>query len=642
MATVLRTLIIEDSEDDLLLLLRELKHGGYDMEYARVDTREQMVTEMEEKTWDLILSDYNLPTFSGVEALKVCRERDPDIPFIVISGAVGEEVAVGLMKSGAHDFVRKDNMSRLVPAIERELKEARMRRERRLAEQALRESEEKYRALVDSSPDAILSLDENGVVLSYNAAAARIWGIPAEDVLGKQLLDCEILANSSKGVAMAQLKAALADENRLPYELVTLHRNGEEVFVEANSLLMRESQTGRRVQMSLRDVTERQKLESQLQLSQKMEAIGQLAGGVAHDFNNQLSGIIGCAEILRSEVAGNEELCWFVDTISTAAEQAAGLTRQLLAFARKNKYQSSPVHIHKVIAEVVPLLEHTLDRRIRIEQELSASPDLVLGDPSQLQNAILNLAVNARDAMPDGGTLAFTTETQELDSEFCRNHPNDASPGKYLHISVTDTGEGIDESTMPHIFEPFFTTKPIGKGTGLGLSAVYGTVKSHSGTVAVESAPGAGSTFSLYLPLNQEAGITGTVAPSTDNIRGTGHILIIDDEDIVRSIGERMLRRLGYEVTICADGNEGCKLLEEMGDQIDLVILDMVMPEVSGRDTFFLLTAIKPDVRVLVASGHVMSEDIQELLDAGAVDFVQKPFRINTLSERVAAALQTT
>ncbi len=641
MPKALRVIIVEDSEDDLLLLLRELRRGGYDPEHVRVESEAALRDALDRQGWDLVLSDYNLPGFDGIAALKFCRDCKLDLPFIVVSGAVGEEVAVDLMKAGAHDFIRKDNLSRLVPAIERELQEAEMRRQRRLAEQALRESEEKFRALVDSSPDAILSLDRDARILSFNSAAVTMWGYGAEDVIGTSLLESGIITKASRARASDELERTFAGETRPPYELTTRHLDGEEVYVEANALLMRESRGGSRVQLALRNITERRKLESQLQLSQKMEAIGQLAGGVAHDFNNQLSGIIGCSEILRSEVEGDEELTWFVDIISTAAEQAAGLTRQLLAFARKSKYQTTPVHIHEVIAEVVPLLEHTLDRRIRIVRELQAEPDLVLGDPSQLQNAVLNLALNARDAMPDGGPLTFATKTTELDPEFCRSHPNQAVPGMYLQISVRDSGVGIDQATMPHIFEPFFTTKPIGKGTGLGLAAVYGTVKSHNGTISVSSEPDKGTTFNLFLPLDQETNAADVKPGGEDSVSGTGHILVIDDEAIVRSIAERMLVRMGYEVSVATDGPEGIEAFDQLKDELKLVILDMVMPSMSGRDVFFELRRLDPNARILVASGHVMSEDIQEVLEAGAMDFIQKPFRLNALSTKVAQAMQT-
>ncbi len=639
MSDPLKVVIVEDSEDDLLLLLRALRQGGYDPEYTCVADEEEFRKALKRKDLDIILSDYRMPQFSGEMALKIGREVRRDVPFIVVSGAVGEEAAVKLMKCGAHDFVRKDKLDRLIPAIRRELTEMEIRRQRKIAEEALRESEEKFRTLVNSSPDAIFSLDTEMKIRSYNAAASRMWGDCIKEMVGKTLTESGLIAPDSRTQLEEELKWVLREEDRLPFEVTTHDCEGMDVYVEANSFPIRHEGKVVGIHMTLRDVTEKRKLEEQLRLAQKMEAIGQLAGGVAHDFNNQLSGIIGCSEILRNEVSDTPHLVWYANTIISAAERAAGLTRQLLAFARKNKYQTVPVKIHQVIEEVIALLKHTLDPRIEIKTDLQAKTNIVLGDPSQLQNAILNLAVNARDAMPNGGTLTFTTKHVELDAAFCKKQPTDVHPGRYIEVGVNDTGGGIPKDILPHIFEPFFTTKERGKGTGLGLAAVYGTITGHNGALTVDSSK-KGSAFRLYLPIQKSTESKATNVDERGNVRGSGHILVIDDEEIVRCIAERMLKGLGYTVTVCENGSKAIEYFRENHEKVDLVLLDMVMPKMNGRDTYMALHDVQADVKVVLSTGHALGHEIQELLDMGVLGLLQKPFRIRELSRALADALQ--
>ncbi|MEI6147708.1 MAG: ATP-binding protein [bacterium] len=379
-----------------------------------------------------------------------------------------------------------------------------------------------------------------------------------------------------------------------------------------------------------------QRTNEQLRQSEKMQAIGQLAGGVAHDFNNQLGGIIGFAELLSDNLT-DPTLKVYAEKILEAGGRAADLTRQLLAFSRKGKYLSMPTDVHRVIQEVVELLNRSVDKRIEIQQYLEATPSLVLADPAQIQSALLNLGLNARDAMPEGGELFFRTCLVT----FSADHPDEElKPGRYVQISVTDTGVGINAATMKRLFEPFFTTKEVGKGTGLGLASAYGTIKNHGGTIRVYSEPGHGSTFSIYLPVLEEEGaalVVREVAAPTPT--GHGRILIVDDERVILEIGTAMLHKLGYEVTACGDSHEALELYRKNWRTLDLVILDMVMPKMSGRDLFLAMRQINPGIKALLSSGYSINGEAQGILNQGVMAFLHKPYLWAELAQSVAKVL---
>jgi signal transduction histidine kinase len=382
--------------------------------------------------------------------------------------------------------------------------------------------------------------------------------------------------------------------------------------------------------------------EARLRQSEKMQAIGQLAGGVAHDFNNQLMGITGYADLLHGQVKDNPKLLRYVENILLAARRSADLTAQLLAFARKGKYLSISVDIHKTIQEVVALLSHSIDKRIIIRRHLRADPCVTTGDPTQLQSAVLNLALNARDAMPHGGELIFTTDVVDLtEPRSWDNPPFDLSPGQYLSIGVADTGEGMTPEIKRHIFEPFFTTKEQGKGTGMGLAAVFGTIKNHRGAVTVDSAPHKGCAFRILLPL-KEPDVEGT--PSVGRSESPGFnglkVLLVDDEEMVLKVASEMLSYLGCTIRVCRNGREGIRMVHKYPNDFDLVILDMVMPEMNGIDALLRIKKIAPDMRVLLSSGYSMGEKINEYVAADpAVQFIQKPFRLEELSQKIEGIL---
>ncbi|MFH0922001.1 MAG: response regulator [Fibrobacterota bacterium] len=371
-----------------------------------------------------------------------------------------------------------------------------------------------------------------------------------------------------------------------------------------------------------------------LQQSQKLEAIGQLAGGVAHDFNNLLGAILGFAGLIRQKVEGNPDLVKHTVSIINASRRAAELTAQLLAFARKGNYVVTVVDTHETIQDVIKLLEHTIDKRIAITQKLGANPSTVMGDNSQLQNAILNLAVNARDAMPNGGNLTFATEVIDMGE----NNINEVPPGTYLMLSINDTGIGMDKETQKRLFEPFFTTKGVGKGTGLGLASVYGTVKSHHGHINVTSEFGMGSSFNIYLPVVEKP-MAAQQQIAQDAPCGTGHILLVDDEPLIRDAASEMLSFLGYTVYVCEDGDKALEYYRERQKEVNLVILDIIMPKMGGYDCFLALASINPKVKVIVASGYSLDGEAERIIEKGALGFIQKPFDCSSLAMAIKKAI---
>ncbi len=426
-----------------------------------------------------------------------------------------------------------------------------------------------------------------------------------------------------------QVIGALNVGSRTHDELTEGTRNTLEVMAEV---------IGRAIARAMAQ-EEKEVLRDLLRHAEKMQAIGHLAGGIAHDFNNQLTGILGYAELLRRGLPAGSPMFGHADRILLATKRAADLTSQLLAFARRGKYLEVSVDVHRTIREVVTLLEHSIDKRIAIEEDLGATAHVMKGDPSQVQSALLNLALNARDAMPQGGTLRFSTRLVDLDPDACARTGFDIEPGRYVQVVVADTGVGMERDVKARAFEPFFTTKAPGKGTGMGLAAVYGTVESHRGAVTLESEPGRGATFTLFLPLSMDEDIDTEPVAEVDKTDTRASVLLVDDEDMVREVTRQMLSLVGYRVTDCSDGLVALRMFREQSASFDLVILDLVMPSIGGLDLFMAMREIDPNVRVILVSGFSLGGDAQRILDEGAKAFLQKPYGADELARTVAGAL---
>jgi signal transduction histidine kinase/ActR/RegA family two-component response regulator len=411
------------------------------------------------------------------------------------------------------------------------------------------------------------------------------------------------------------------------------------VMIGAVFIFLLKARVKKVVSHILEEEEKNRKLQGQLHQSQKLEAVGQLAGGIAHDFNNVLAGIIGLVEVIKTKSLSLAVEGEYLDLILKAADRASDLTKKLLTFSRQNTKVSTAVDVTQIVNDTASLLSHTVDKAITISVDNRAIQTSVIGDDSQLQNIIMNIGINASHAMPSGGKLVFTMENLELDAEYCEFSPFEIKPGDYLEITIRDTGIGMKSEVVSRIFEPFFTTKKVGDGTGLGLAAVYGAVKDHDGAINVYSEEGTGTVFHIYLPVTSES-IKRDIAV-VDHPKATGTILIIDDEELIRITASAVLKSLGYKVILAENGLEGVNTFREISGQVDLIILDMIMPVMGGREAFSKLREVRSDIPIVISSGFSKGDDLQELKKQGVNGFLAKPFRkevlVETLSEILSA-----
>ncbi|HVJ16957.1 MAG TPA: response regulator [Polyangiaceae bacterium] len=515
--------------------------------------------------------------------------------------------------------------------------------QRVLAERALRESDRWMKVLVDAIHTAIVVHGKEGEILLSNRMANRLLAPLASDVLGKSLADpaWRFVFEDGRDVPMEELPVSRILRTREPIEnLVVGRRDGDScgwLLVNGVPLLGADGEIAR-VIISFVDITERREMEERLTQSEKMRAIGQLAGGVAHDFNNQLTVMMSFADLLRESLAEDAEASSWLDSILASASRSAELTKQLLAFARKGNYVVAPVDFNQLTAEVASIAGRTFDKKIRILHRPSAETAMIRGDATQLQSAVLNVVLNARDAMPGGGDLLLATDRVALGETALLGMGLDAGAGEYLRVTIRDTGVGMDASTQRRVFEPFFTTKAPGKGTGMGMASVYGTVKNQRGAIEVESELGKGTTITMFFPLVAGSASRSDSTPPKPQVK-KGRILVIDDEpDVARSIS-LLLQRQGYQTTTCGSGSEGVSEFERSWQSTDLVLLDMIMPDMDGVETFHALRAIDPDVKVVLVSGYSFTEEAKQIREEGAAAFLSKPITSKELLQSVSAVL---
>ncbi|MBD3321895.1 MAG: response regulator [Chitinivibrionales bacterium] len=538
------------------------------------------------------------------------------------------------------------NFARRISQI---LETCRKEQKHKAADELLLQDHDMLQALMNNMPDYIFFKDRSSRYIRTNKAHTQLLGT-GNPRHAKGKTDFEFFPREAAERFFAQEqkimetgKPVIAQEWQVPRNDGTLQ------WVSTNKTPVYDRR-GRIVGIIgiVRDITERKQaeeerveLQEQLMQSRKLESIGQLAGGIAHDFNNMLGAISGSATLIRRKIAnGDPKLEKHADTIIEASRRAADLTAKLLAFARKGNYEMVLINVHETIGEVIKLLEHTVDRKIRIIQHLEANPATVMGDRTQLQNALLNLAINARDAMPDGGELTFSTTIVNLKEEYIAATHHDVKPGMYLETCVRDSGIGMTAETQAKIFEPFFTTKEPGRGTGLGLASVYGTVRSHNGFIEVESESGKGTVFYIYLPLERKAQKQEPGRKSRIQ-KGRGRILLVDDEELIREVSRDMLRDMGYSVATCSDGVEAVTYFKEHSDEIDLLIIDMIMPRMGGADCVKEIRALAPDAKIIIATGYSLATDTQVVVQKGVSAFIQKPFEEEELSMIIRKVLES-
>ncbi len=637
MSRPLRVLIVEDSEDDTQLLLHELRRGGYDPMHERVDSAAAMEQALAGQQWDMVIADYGIPNFNSMAALALLKERGLDLPFIIVSGAITEETAVATMKAGAHDYLLKGNLKRLIPAIERELREAKSRRERRRAEEALRESEKRLQAILDNSPAIIFLKNTEGRYLYVNPQFAKLTPLTREQILGKT--DDEIFLPAQAAAFRADDLKVLQAGVALEFEEVADQQDGPHTSIVSKFPLRNAEGKVYAICAIATDITERKSLEAQLRQAQKMEAIGQLAGGIAHDFNNLLTVINGYSELMLLSLPVEHPHCATFEQIRQAGEKASRLNRQLMAFSRQQVLQPKVLDLNAVVANIDTMLQRVIGEDIDLLTILSPGLASVKADPGQIEQVLMNLLVNARDAMPAGGRLTIETADVVLDTDYARTHVA-VNPGRYVMLAVSDNGCGMDAETQARIFEPFFTTKELGKGTGLGLSTVYGIVKQSGGHIEVYSEPGRGTTFRIYLPRIEEAAEAVEPGKAREQLpRGSETILLVEDEAGVRTLAKTILQTHGYTVLDAAQGKDAFLLSGQHEGLIHLMVTDMVMPEMSGREVAERLKPLRPNMKVLFMSGFTDKAMVHHgELDRGMA-FLQKPFTPQTLARKVREVL---
>jgi PAS domain S-box-containing protein len=516
------------------------------------------------------------------------------------------------------------------------------------AEETLREANQRLSALFSASPLAVCTLDTEGRVRAWNDAAERMFGWRFEEAAGERPPHVpEPQAEQWSGL----ITAVLGGQTLTGVELRGRRRDGSVIDISLSAAPLRDARGGASgVIAVMADVTERKLLEQQFRQAQKMDAVGRLAGGIAHDFNNLLTAIQFNCEALLDDLPADNRHRGEVQGTLDAALRAAGLTRQLLAFSRKQIFQAKLLDLSQVVANVEPMLRRLIGEDILVTTALATELGTVEADPNQLEQVLLNLALNARDAMPGGGRLTIETANAELDHGFAQRHGVALSGSDYVVLAVSDTGHGMDEETQAHIFEPFFTTKPQGKGTGLGLSTVYGTVKQSGGYVWVYSEVGRGSVFKVYLPRVSAPAMAAEraaderprrAAAPQESHEGTETILLVEDEDAVRLVVRRVLTRHGYTVLAASNGHDALRIAESHPGAIDMLVTDVVMPEMGGRELADRLLPLRPAIRVLFTSGYTDDDIVRRGVLLPGTAFLQKPFTTEGIARKVREVLKT-
>jgi PAS domain S-box-containing protein len=751
----LRVLIVEDNPDDAELVLRELRRAGFEPDWQRVDTEGDFSARLDPNI-DIVLSDYAMPQFSGLRALELLKESGLEIPFVLVSGTIGEETAVGAMRSGAADYLLKDRLTRLGQAVEHALEQKQLRDERKAAEEAMQQSEHKYRHLFGSLSEAAFLIDaKSRRILDANLRAETLLGRTRTEILGmneaklfppnKAADYCGKLAIGKDGkgeldeaeiqskdgttipvrVSLAPIElhgrdlvlALMADvterksaEERLLEQADIINRaqdaiiirnfadfrvtfwnagaerlygwspseatghsivdlisvdpsdaetftkiigstgefhgevkqrtkDGKEIIVDGRATLISNPDGApRSVLLINTDITEQKKLEIQLLRAQRLESIGTLASGVAHDLNNILTPILICAETLRGDLT-EEDRRSAVSLIEESARRGAGIVKQVLTFARGVEGERVTINPRHLIEEMVDIARKTFPKSIQISGRYPEDLWSIDGDPTQLHQVLLNLSVNARDAMPNGGSLVLVAENLNVDEGYAAMIPG-AKIGPHVMLRVSDTGDGMSRATIDKIFDPFFTTKEIGKGTGLGLSTALGIVKSHGGFVSVYSELDKGTTFKLFLPAVMTDAKLQPSKTSVVPIQGNGElILVVDDEPNILGVTKMILERNNYHVLSANDGPEALAIFAQQMHSIRLVLTDLSMPYMDGAVLVRALRQMKSHVPIIATTGQGEEARASEMHALHVASLLRKPYDTGQLLETLHTTL---
>ena len=639
MSKPLRLLQIEDSESDADLVLRLLMHAGFAVVAQRVENAEGLRRALDAPGWDVIIADYHLPGFDAPSALRILQETGHDIPCIVVSGKMGEDIAVEMMKFGAHDYLTKNNLTRLAPAVEREVAEAAARRDSKQAQDNLRESEERLALAVDATQIGTFDFYPPTGKLIWSRFARQHFGVSADAEIDYETFR-RALHPADRERATEAVQAALRYENGGYYadEYRTVGiEDGQERWLSSRGRVLfdQESRPVRFVGVML-NITDRKRLEQQLLQSQKLESVGRLAGSIAHDFNNLLTVINGYAHLVLAEMAPDNQMRDSMDELSKAAMQAAGLTRQLVAFSRQQAIEPKTIVVNEFINDYESVLRRSLGEKIELVLSLDPHQGAFRADPAQMGQVLMNLAANARDAMPNGGRLTIETSSMLVDEQYAQTHLF-VNTGHSVVITVTDTGTGMSAEVKSHLFEPFYTTKQPGKGAGLGLPTVYGIVVNQSGgSIWVSSEIGQGTTIKLFFPsVELEDGAVSV--PPIENMASRGEtILLAEDEPGVRKYTRGILQRHGYTVVEATNGVEALAIARSHPVPINMLLTDIIMPAMGGIELAEKFAAEFPHTPVLFMSGYT-DQIMRHWSSMNA--YVQKPFTLSGLLTQVRELL---
>jgi PAS domain S-box-containing protein len=637
MGLPLHVLIVEDSEDDALLVMRALRRGGYDLTVERVDTATAMNAALNRQTWDIIIADFTMPEFNGLAALALVRQRGLDLPFIIVSGSIGEDIAVSAMKAGAHDYIMKGNITRLVPAVERELREVEVRRAHKQAEETLRLLESAVQQVNEAIVITTADYRAPGPrIVFVNPAFIRMTGYTREEVVGNTL---DLLYGSKPDRSIwAGVGDRLCRGESVAGETVNYRKDGSEFIAEWHITPIRNHIGEITHLMSIqRDITERKRSEEELQRqrdalyqSEKLATMGQLLAGVAHELNNPLSVVMGQAALLRQSTRTKRQI-ERADKIVLAAERCARIVNNFLALARQRPPETQPVHLNAVVRDAVELLAYPLRvDNVEVQFALAEALPILRADPHQLHQVVVNLVANAHQAMRELPLPRQLTLATGLDEG-----------GSLVWLEVRDTGPGIAPELQMRIFEPFFTTKPPGVGTGLGLSLCQGIVETHGGKIRVVAREGPETVFRVELPVAPmaEQPLIQPGVPVAAAIRGK-RILVVDDEPGIAGVLAEVLQLDGHEVAVVPHGEAALERLRQQ--TYDLILSDIRMPELDGPGLYWEIERCYPNLlsRIVFLTGDTLSPGTREFLEQTGVPCLSKPFSLMEVRQIVQRVLQ--
>ncbi|MBN2040767.1 MAG: response regulator [Spirochaetes bacterium] len=636
-----RSVLILDDDDEFRDSLKDiLESYGYNITSS--GTISAAIELAVEYMPQVALIDIKLPDGSGTLFLEKLKEINKDCICVMMTAFADLKTALSALEHGAFQYLQKPvHPEELLNLLKRVYDIISLKQEKLKAEEALKHSESTLRSLLNAYPSAAMLLDLEGRIIAANSRVGDVLRRKSDELIG---MDASLI--SSKEVAENRARKAFEAVTQGKSVRFEEHDNGKILDSVFNPVKNGKGEVTSLAVFS-RDVTrlkqeaeEKRKLEATLAHTQRMEAIGTLAGGIAHDFNNLLQGILGYIELLLIDKKENDPDHSMLSEMKHSANRASELTKQLLTFSRKVDNELSPLSLNKVIRQVEGLLKRTIPKMINMVFVLDENLKIIEGDSTQMEQVIMNLALNARDAMPEGGTLTFTTKNVILDEAYCKN-AGDCIPGDYVMLSVCDTGKGIDGEVVEHIFEPFFTTKEIGKGTGLGLAMVFGIVKNHGGSIVCESNPDTGVSFNVYFPVFDGLTADDAEVEIEDDffLYGSETILIVEDEAILRDFTSQLLTRFGYRTLLAESGEEALALYEGHKNDISLILLDLIMPGIGGKHCMEELLRQDPGLKVLIASGYSGEDSEDIIMKGGAKGFIAKPYNMRNLLKRIREIL---